>query len=70
MTTNHSSRPKDPQGKEKWDEGYAYGFDGNRIRYWHRSSYSLSFLLGYDAGKAELDELVEYAWEKSYGLEL
>jgi hypothetical protein len=70
MTTTHSTRPDDPQKAREWDTGYAYGFEDNRIQHWQRSSYSPSFLLGYDAGKAEIDELVEAAWEKFYGFEL
>lgn len=69
MTTNHTTRPSDTQEAQEWDRGYAYGFDGNRILYWKRPNYSSAFLLGYDVGAAELEELVEWAvWEnENYG---
>jgi hypothetical protein len=69
MTLIHSTRPSDPKEGEEWDRGYAYGFAGNRIPHWYGSGHSRLFLLGYDAGAAELEELVEWAvWEnENYG---
>lgn len=42
-----------------WLEGYYYGFDDNYIKPWEYRYYSASFLAGYRAGKAEINELVE-----------
>jgi hypothetical protein len=50
----------------EWEEGRAYGFDDNYIEPWRYRFYSPAFILGYRVGKAEIDRLVEAAYEQNY----
>lgn len=61
MTTTQSTRPSEPSERRKWDAGYAHGFDDNYIAPWEYPFYSPPFILGYLAGKADIDQLVEEA---------
>ena len=51
------------KAKAQWETGYAYGFDDNVIEHWRYPNYSHAFILGYRVGKAEIDQLVEEAWQ-------
>ena len=45
----------------EWRRGYLYGFDDNYIQPWRYRNYSVTFLMGYQVGKAEIDRLVDDA---------
>ena len=45
----------------EWNHGYRYGFDDNHIQPWRYRNYSVTFLMGYQVGKAEIDRLVDDA---------
>ena len=44
-----------------WNDGWARGFADEHIPHWRFRSYPTSYILGYRAGKLEIDELVEEA---------
>jgi len=47
----------------EWKQGYTFGFEDNHIPHWRRRFYSAAFISGYDAGKNEIDLLVDEAVE-------
>ncbi len=47
----------------EWERGHRYGFDDNYIAPHRRQYYSKSFILGWYAGKMEIDFLVDVAAE-------
>jgi hypothetical protein len=50
----------------EWEKGYQYGFDDNYIESYRYQYYSKTFILGWAAGKAEIDRCVEIAAESRY----
>ena len=54
-----------PEAMEEWNRGYEYGFADN---YWPYYWYSpkKTYVLGYIAGRAEIDRRVEIAVENNY----
>ncbi len=52
--------------KVEWEAGYSHGFGDNYIETWRYRFFSKSFLLGYRAGKAEIDKLVDEAAQSRY----
>ena len=52
---------------EEWQAGYHFGFQDNYIQWWQYRYYSRSFLLGWRAGKNEIDCLVDQAAQSNYG---
>lgn len=59
----------------EWKAGYRHGFNWDDEEYgyietWKYCRYSKSYILGYRAGEAEIDRLVELAFQRCYGLEL
>lgn len=64
----------DAQLLAKWEAGYQHGFNCDdeeygRIETWQYRHYSKSYILGYRVGEAEIDRLVELAFQRCYGLE-
>ncbi len=53
----------------EWERGYRYGFEDNYIQPYHLGNYSLSFCLGYELGKNEINRQVERAVARNYGYE-
>jgi len=66
---HHEGCPSFNGTTAEWQEGYRFGFDDNYIESWWLRHYTATFLMGYRAGKAEIDRLVEIAYERCYGLE-
>jgi hypothetical protein len=50
----------------EWERGYAYGFGDNFIEPHRYVFFSKTFVLGWAAGKAEIDYCVEIAAESRY----
>lgn len=58
--------------REEWERGYQHGFhwdldDYGAIQPYQYGFYSKTYLLGYRAGEAEIEELVDQARERNYG---
>lgn len=48
-----------PESEEKWEKGFTFGFADNHIPHWLWKNYPQSFILGWRAGRAEIDRLVD-----------
>lgn len=60
--------PKDegtPEAMNKWQMGYEFGFGDSHLNWWQFDWLSPSYVLGYRAGKAEIDGLVDAAYDNS-----
>ncbi len=55
-----------PSAMAEWEEGYDFGFDDNYIKPWRYRNFSVTFLMGYRVGKAEIDRLVDEAVQSRY----
>ena len=66
------SKPTEPARLREWKAGYDYAFDWDRqdIHWRDREGYSEDFLAGYDAGMSDYYEIIDYARQRFYGLEL
>ncbi len=63
-----------PEAMAEWKRGHEHGFNYDheeygRIELWNQH-YSLTYRMGYRVGEAEIDKLVQIAYERCYGLEL
>ena len=59
-----------PEAMEEWRRGRSFGFEDNIINPAQLSRhYPITWVLGYRAGKAEIERQVECAFEHSYDLE-
>lgn len=50
-----------PELMAQWKEGFDYGWEDNIIQQYNARYYPPTFYLGYRAGKAKIDELVDNA---------
>lgn len=53
----------DATNMAEWKRGQAYGFNDNHIEAWQYRFYKPASILGWRAGKEEIDALVEEAAE-------
>jgi hypothetical protein len=53
----------DEANDHEWSRGYRFGFDDNYIEPWRHCYYSNAFIRGYEAGKAEINRLIDEAVE-------
>ena len=49
------------EAREEWQRGADVGFADSAIPYWEWDKHSLTFILGYSVGKAEIDRMVDQA---------
>ncbi len=55
-----------PKERAEWERGCDDGWNDEIIRWYERRHSSPAYLLGFDAGKAEIDTLVDRAVEHNY----
>lgn len=55
-----------PADMAEWRRGRSFGFADNHIQAWEYRFYTSAFILGWRAGKDEIDGLVEQAAESNY----
>ena len=66
MAASSGGEQCEKQALTEWEKGYHFGFDDNYIESWCYRHYSKEYILGYLAGKAEIDRLVDDAAQRRY----
>ena len=63
---NEGCPTNDPKLLADWEKGRDYGFGDSTIKPYEYQHYPKPYILGYRAGKAEIDDLVDEAAQSRY----